>query len=164
VQAGVFVLAPFGTQGDFDRLVSGIVVRVTTQKPDIPRIKPLEALLHSAPVIRPAHLELAQWLAETTVEPLSNCVRLFAPPGQSVHSDIEYALIERDVELPKFSKVQAELIDLLRTRGPLRAGKSTPPSASGIGKNRSRVSSIKAGSFHARCCPRPARAASGLSW
>ena len=118
----MFVLAPFGAQGDFDRLVSGIVVRVTTQQPDLPRIKPLEALLHSSPVISPAHLELAQWLAETTVEPLSNCVRLFAPPGQSVHSDIEYALIERDAELPKFSKMQAELIDLLRSRGPLRAG------------------------------------------
>ena len=47
VQAGMFVLAPFGTQSDFDRLVSGIVVRVTTQQPDFPRIKPLEALLHS---------------------------------------------------------------------------------------------------------------------
>jgi primosomal protein N' (replication factor Y) len=122
VQAGMLVLAPFGTQSDFDHFVSGIVVRVTTQKPELPRIKPLEAVLHSMPVISPAHLELAQWLAETYLEPLSNCVRLFAPPGQSVHSDIEYALIERDVELPKFSKVQAELIELLHTRGPLRAG------------------------------------------
>ena len=49
VQAGMFVLAPFGTQGDFDRLVSGIIVRVTPQKPDLPRVKPLEALLHSTP-------------------------------------------------------------------------------------------------------------------
>jgi primosomal protein N' (replication factor Y) len=122
VQPGMLVLAPFGTQGDFDRLVSGIVVRVTTQKPDFPRIKALDALLHSAPVISPAQLELAQWLAETTVEPLSNCVRLFAPPGQSLHSDLEYALIERDAPLPKFTKVQIELIDLLRARGPLRAG------------------------------------------
>ncbi len=30
------------------------------QKPDLPRVKPLEALLHSAPVVSPAHLELAQ--------------------------------------------------------------------------------------------------------
>ena len=122
VQPGMLVLAPFGRQSDFDRLVSGIVVRVTAQKPDLPRIKPLEALLHATPVISPAHLELAQWLAETCVEPLSNCVRLFAPPGQSVHSDLEYALIERDAQLPKFSKVQAELIELLHVRGPLRAG------------------------------------------
>ncbi|HSD83652.1 MAG TPA: primosomal protein N' [Anaerolineae bacterium] len=122
VQPGLFVLAPFGTQSDFDRLVSGIVVRVTGEKPDIPRLKSLEALLHVTPVISPAHLELAQWLAETTVEPLSNCVRLFAPPGQAVHSDIEYTLIERDDPLPRFSKVQAELIELLHARGPLRAG------------------------------------------
>src|SRR5512139_2368437 len=116
LQPGMFVLAPFGTQSDFDRLVSGIVVHVTTQKPDLARIKPLEALLHATPVISPAHLELAQWLAETTLEPLSNCVRLFAPPGQAVHSDIEYALIERDAALPRFSKVQAELMELLHTR------------------------------------------------
>ena len=122
VQPGMLVLAPFGTHSDFDRLVSGIVVRVSTQKPDFPRLKSLETLLHSTPVISPAHLELAQWLSETTVEPLSNCVRLFAPPGQAVHSDIEYALIERDTALPKFTKLQAELIALLRTRGPLRAG------------------------------------------
>jgi len=122
IEPGMLVLAPFGTQSDFDRLVSGIIVRGTTQKPDLQRIKPLDALLHSSPVISPAHLELARWLAETTVEPLSNCVRLFAPPGQSLHSDIEYALIERDVELPKFTKLQAELIELLHTRGPLRAG------------------------------------------
>ena len=44
VQAGMLVLAPFGTQSEFDRLVSGIVMRVTTQPPDIPRLKPLEAL------------------------------------------------------------------------------------------------------------------------
>ncbi|CAG0931590.1 Primosomal protein N' [Thermoflexales bacterium] len=122
IQPGMFVLAPFGTQRDFERLVSGIVVRVTTEPPDFPRIKPLEALLHATPVIGPAHLELAQWLAETTVEPLSNCVRLFAPPGQAVHSDLEYALIERDAALPRFSKVQAELMELLHARGPLRAG------------------------------------------
>lgn len=49
-------------------------------------------------------------------------MRLFAPPGQSIHSDIEYALIERDAAWPNLGKSQAELIDLLRARGPLRAG------------------------------------------
>jgi primosomal protein N' (replication factor Y) len=122
VQAGMFVLTPFGSQGDFDRLVSGIIVRVTDQPPDVPRLKPLEALLHPTPVLGPAHLELAQWLSDTYVEPFSNCARLFAPPGQSVYSDIEYVLMERDDALPKFSTTQAELIELLRTRGPLRAG------------------------------------------
>ncbi len=124
LQPGSFVLAPFGRQDEFDRLVSGVVVRVTEAQPDVAaaRLKPLEALLHSIPVVSPTHLELATWLSETYVEPLSNCVRLFAPPGQSIHSDVEYALAKRDAELPRFSKSQAELFDLLRTRGPLRAG------------------------------------------
>ena len=125
VQAGLFVLAPFGTQSDFERLVSGVIVRVTTQKPNVPRLKLLEALLHPAPVLSPVQLELAQWLADNTVEALSNCVRLFAPPGQARHSEIEYELVQRDAELPRFSKGQADLIELLRTRGPLRAAQIT---------------------------------------
>ncbi len=122
IEPGQLVLAPFGRQYDFDRLVSGVVVRVLDHGPDGIRVKPLQALLHASPIVSPLHLELAQWLSDTYVEPLSNCVRLFAPPGQSIHSDIEYALIERDAPWPNLGKSQAELIDLLRSRGPLRAG------------------------------------------
>ena len=122
IEPGHLVLAPFGRQQDFDRLVSGVVLRVLDHGPEGLAVKPLDALLHSSPVVSPLHLEMAQWLADTYVEPLSNCVRLFAPPGQSIHSDIEYALIERDAALPNLGKSQAELIDLLRSRGPLRAG------------------------------------------
>jgi primosomal protein N' (replication factor Y) len=122
IQPGAFVLAPFGAQSDLERLVSGLVMRVTAEPPDFPRLKPLSALLETRPVVTPTHLELARWLAATYVEPLSNCVRLFAPPGQSIHSDVEYALADRSETLPKFSKSQAELIELLRLRGPLRAG------------------------------------------
>ncbi len=122
VLPGSLVLVPFGRQDEFDRLVSGVIVKVTDEQPDVTRVKPLEAVLHTLPVVDPARLELAHWLSETYVEPLSNCVRLFAPPGQSIHSDIEYALVERDEIFPALSKSQAELIELLRLRGPLRAG------------------------------------------
>jgi primosomal protein N' (replication factor Y) (superfamily II helicase) len=122
LQAGAFVLAPFGTHSDLERLVSGIVVQTTDEPPDYPRLKPLAALLDARPVVSPLHLELARWLAAAYVEPLSNCVRLFAPPGQSIHSDVEYALTDRSDPLPKFSTTQADLIELLRLRGPLRAG------------------------------------------
>ena len=122
IEPGQLVLAPFGRQDDFDRLVSGVVVRVLDHGPVGLLVKPLESRLHTTPVVSPLHLELAQWLSDTYVEPLSNCVRLFAPPGQSIHSDIEYALIERDATLPNLGKSQAELIALLRARGPLRAG------------------------------------------
>lgn len=122
LEPGQLVLAPFGRQEQFDRLVSGIVVRRADQLPDGLRLKPLEAILHPTPVVDPLRLELAHWLADTYVEPLSNCVRLFAPPGQSIQSDVEYTLVERDEALPHLSKTQAELIELLRSRGPLRAG------------------------------------------
>lgn len=122
LEPGQLVLAPFGRQEDFDRLVSGLVIRVSDQAPDLPRLKPLAAVLHPAPVVDALRLNLAQWLADTYVEPLSNCARLFAPPGQSIQSDVEYALVERDEVLPNLSKTQTELIALLRSRGPLRAG------------------------------------------
>jgi len=122
VQPGALVLAPFGRQTEFDRLVSGVVVRLTTEAPNITGLKSLEAILHAAPIVDPARLELAQWLSDMYLEPLSNCVRMFAPPGQSIHSDVEYTLADRSETLPKFSKSQAELIALLRLRGPLRAG------------------------------------------
>ncbi|HTP09603.1 MAG TPA: DEAD/DEAH box helicase, partial [Anaerolineae bacterium] len=122
LQVGAFVLAPFGTASDLDRLVSGIVMRTTDETPAVSRLKPLTALLDARTVIAPAHLELAHWLAATYLEPLSNCVRLFAPPGQSIHSDIEYALNDRPEILPRFYQSQAELIEMLRQRGPLRAG------------------------------------------
>src|SRR5512147_1647428 len=111
LEPGSFVLAPFGTQSDFDRLVTGVVVRLVDRS-DVERTKPLAGLLHSAPVVDAVRLELSQWLADTYLEPLSNCVRMFAPPGQTIHSDIEYALVERDVPMPNFTKTQSELIDL----------------------------------------------------
>ena len=112
--------------------MSGIVMRVTAEPPDFPRLKPLAALLETRPAVIPVHLELARWLAATYVEPLSNCVRLFAPPGQSIHSDVEYALADRSETLPKLSVSKAELIELLRLRGPLRAGQINAASASAI--------------------------------
>lgn len=53
IEAGQLVLAPFGRQDDFDRLVSGVVVRVLDHGPDGILVKPLEALLHSTPVVSP---------------------------------------------------------------------------------------------------------------
>ena len=52
LQPGMLVLAPFGMQSDFDRLVSGIIVRVISQPPEFPRIKPLEALLQKINAIK----------------------------------------------------------------------------------------------------------------
>jgi len=120
LSAGCLVLAPFGRQDEFDRLVSGVVMRVLDQKPDALKVKPLEALLHPAPVVNPLHLELAHWISESYLEPLSNCVRLFAPPGQSLHSDIEYTLKDHDAVLPKLTRTQADVMEFLRSRGPQR--------------------------------------------
>jgi primosomal protein N' (replication factor Y) len=49
-------------------------------------------------------------------------VRLFAPPGQSIHSDVEYAFNPHDAILPKLGRTQSDVIEVLRSRGPLRAG------------------------------------------
>ena len=49
--------------------------------------------------------------------------------GQSIHSDIEYALIERDAPWPNLGKSQAELIDTCDRADRCARGRSTPPLA-----------------------------------
>ncbi len=74
IQPGHLVWAPFGGQQ-----VQGIVVRRTEASP-----VPTRALLRLArpePVLTPAQVALAMWIATYYVTPLAEAVKLFLPPG-----------------------------------------------------------------------------------
>ncbi len=74
VQPGHLIWAPFGRQE-----LQGVVVRGAATSP-----VPTKAILRLArpePVLTPVQIELAQWIAEVYVAPLSEAVRLFLPPG-----------------------------------------------------------------------------------
>ena len=77
VQPGCLVIVPFGKQR-----VQGVVMRLMNS-PSVPETRPVEALLDPQPVVTAAQMELAQQLAVDTLTPLSACLDLMLPGGQS---------------------------------------------------------------------------------
>ena len=74
VQPGHLVWVPFGKQ-----TLQGVVVRLADGAP-VPT-KPIKRLARPHPVLTPAQIALAFWIADYYVAPLSEAVKLFLPPG-----------------------------------------------------------------------------------
>lgn len=71
---GHLVWAPFGGQR-----VQGVVVRLADSSPVTTR--PILRLARPEPVLTPAQVELAIWIATYYVTPLAEALKLFLPPG-----------------------------------------------------------------------------------
>lgn len=112
LRPGHLVTAPFGP-----RRVQGIVLRLLSET-DIPETRPIESLLDPDPVLTPAQMDLAHWLAEHTRSPLIDCLTLMLPPGLSQQADTVYTLL--DPEAAPANPTAARLMGLLAKRGPLR--------------------------------------------
>jgi primosomal protein N' (replication factor Y) len=74
VLPGHLVWVPFGT-----REVQGFVIGYAEHAP-VPT-KAVRRLARMEPVLNAVQLELAQWLAQAYVAPLSEAIKLFTPPG-----------------------------------------------------------------------------------
>ena len=74
VQPGHLIWVPFGKQE-----LQGVVVRTAATAPV--QTKAILRLARPDPVLTPAQIELALWIANTCLAPLSEAVRLFLPPG-----------------------------------------------------------------------------------
>lgn len=68
VVPGSLVVAPFG-----NRPVQGIVIRLL-ERAEVRETRAIEAVLDPQPVVTPAQMELARWLAESTLSPLAACL------------------------------------------------------------------------------------------
>ncbi len=112
IAPGHLVKISFGTAH-----TTGIVIALRDDSP-VPLTKPILERLDPEPVVTPAQLALAQWLAEQTVTPLGMCLWLMLPPGLAKRGDMLYTLI--DAEYEGSSATQARLLSLLQRRGPLR--------------------------------------------
>lgn len=112
IAPGHLVKVSFGTAH-----TTGIVVALHEHAP-IPQTKPVLERLDPVPVITPAQLELARWLARETLTPLGLCLWLMLPPGIAKRGDLVYTLVQEDAA--DLSKTQARLVSLLYRRGPLR--------------------------------------------
>jgi primosomal protein N' (replication factor Y) len=123
VEVGHLVVVPFGKQ-----TVQGVVLRFI-ERAAVPETLPVQELVDPQAVLTPAQIALAKHLSESTLAPLSACIRLMLPSGLTQMADTLYALPTKE-EAAQRGKVtpvwgnlnptQHRLMELLRRRGALR--------------------------------------------
>ena len=112
---GSLVTVSFGVQ-----TVQGVVLGLAETSP-VPKTKPILELLDPLPVLTAPQLELARYLAESTLSPLASTVGLMLPPGLSQQADTLYeARSSPQIPDPELSPTAGRLLSLLTERGPLR--------------------------------------------
>ncbi|MEN6572562.1 MAG: primosomal protein N' [Anaerolineaceae bacterium] len=114
IQPGSLVTVPFGSQ-----LAQGIVIALLDE-PEVAETKPIESLVDDLPVVTPAQMDLARWMAGEYLETLPACLDLMLPPGISQHTDILLHLVAEPENPGELSPLQARLVVLLKKRGDLR--------------------------------------------
>ncbi len=112
---GCLVVVPFGQQQ-----VQGVIWRMVSS-PQVEETRAVAELLEAEPALTPAQIALAEWLARETLAPLAVCFDLMLPPGLSQHVDTLYRLNEAGMPAAELGGLQLRLVELLRSRGPLRA-------------------------------------------
>ncbi len=113
VEVGSLVQVPFGP-----RSLYGIVVE-RLPAPAVEETRPVIALVDPQPVLLPAQIGLAHWIAEQTLSPLHECLLMMLPPGVVGLTD---SRLELAGDLPPdalLNPLERHLVDLLRRRGPL---------------------------------------------
>ncbi|MBN1201799.1 MAG: primosomal protein N' [Anaerolineae bacterium] len=112
IDTGHLVKVGFGTA-----YTTAVVIDLHQASP-IPQTKPILERLDPLPVVTPAQLQLARWLADHTLAPLGTCLWLMLPPGFAKRGDTLYELLDSEAEGQ--SATQERILSLLRRRGPLR--------------------------------------------
>ncbi|MCL4869677.1 MAG: primosomal protein N' [Anaerolineae bacterium] len=101
------------------RLAQGVVIAFSETAP-VEETKPIIALVDEQPAVQPYQIRLAQWLHQQYLAPLNGCLRLMLPPGLTRWADTTLALNPRWDGTGRLTKIQQELIDLLREKGDRR--------------------------------------------
>jgi primosomal protein N' (replication factor Y) len=122
VDRGYLVTVPFGTQ-----TVQGIVLDLVPTA-SVAKTKAVIELLDPEPVLTPAQIGLAAYLAPRNLTSLAACISLMLPPGLSQMADTLYQAGITEDQLKaattrgtlKLSDAQWRLLTLLLDRGPLR--------------------------------------------
>jgi len=122
IDTGHLVTVPFGRQ-----TVQGIVLDLADDS-TVPQTKPVLELLDPEPVLTQSQIDLAQFLADSTLSNLAASLSLMLPPGLSQMADTRYQSgITKDqlgtsTQQGKLNLTDAQwrLIKLLIDRGPLR--------------------------------------------
>ncbi|MGF1507727.1 MAG: primosomal protein N' [Anaerolineae bacterium] len=115
LRVGQLVEVSFGRQ-----LAQGIILGFEQFSEYASVAKHIRRLLDRDPIVTEAQIDLAHWMGETYLTPLSACIRLFIPPGLSKRGDIEVIPLIDPALIEPMSRTQASLLSLLKKRGPLR--------------------------------------------
>jgi len=114
---GSLVIVPFGRQ----RLY-GIVVALGDESP-VFKTRPVESLVDPDPILTPVQIALARWMSREYLSSLHECLKLMLPPGVTSYADVLITLNPNAPAKAANTKAQAELLALLRRRGPLRGAR-----------------------------------------
>jgi primosomal protein N' (replication factor Y) len=112
---GHLVEVPFGRQH-----VQGIVIKHVEQ-PSVTDTRAVKRLIDGSVVVTANQIALAEYLAASTLAPLSTCISLTLPSGLSQTGETEYALAEsvKDSKPRSTTEMQSRLLNLLLKRGAL---------------------------------------------
>ena len=115
VLPGHLVEVPFGRQH-----VQGVVIK-QVEHPSVTETRAVKGLIDGSVVVTPSQIALAEFLADSTLAPLSTCISLMLPVGLSQMGDTQYALAEsvRGSTAQSTTDLQQRLLDLLGKRGAL---------------------------------------------
>lgn len=113
IRPGVMVIVPFR-----ERRLPGMVMALALH-PAVPNPRPIESVLDPEPVLTPALLDLARWMASETLTPLYACVKTMLPPGLRPRKLLRLTPLTATLppDLPPHAQT---LLELLLARGPLR--------------------------------------------
>lgn len=114
IRVGQLVWVPFGS-----RRLQGVVVELS-ETTDLDKTRPVEAIVYPEPLVTLQQIELANWISNKYLAPLSDCIWLFLPPGieDKVETFIELAL---DANTDALTEKQRALVEKVRAAGTLKS-------------------------------------------
>ncbi|MSP13583.1 MAG: primosomal protein N' [Chloroflexi bacterium] len=114
VELGQMVWVPFGS-----RYLPGVIAGFSATVP-VEQVRDLASILDLQPVLTPAQLQLAHWMAQTYMAPLYQCIRIMLPPGVARRAQVRLTLTEKGTqgELRNLNAPALQVMELLRREGP----------------------------------------------
>lgn len=117
IHVGQLVWAPFGA-----RRLQGVVVELT-ETTDLDKTRSLETIVNPEPLVTLQQIDLAHWISNTYLAPLSDCIWLFLPPGIEDKVETFIALHPESPPTDGLTEKQRALIERVREAGALKSNK-----------------------------------------
>ena len=112
---GWLVEVPFGSQ-----MVQGVILEIKKDI-EVPEVRPIVKILEDSAVLTHAQIQLASWLSDHCLAPLSGYLFSMLPPGLGQRADTLFHLNTGiEITSEKLSSLQKRIIKLLSQKGDMR--------------------------------------------